>query len=85
MQSSRPFTSHRGQENLAVAGSALSALLSPDELKQLAQVHFARAMRTERGSDRLRMLTFADTLIDVAETKLLLLRYERRLLNQTRV
>ena len=68
-----------------MAAPALSVLLSPDELKQLAQVHFARAMRTERGPERLRMLAFADTLIDVAETKLLLLHCERRLLDQARV
>jgi hypothetical protein len=38
-------------------------------------------LRTERGPERLRVLTFADTLIDLAETKKLLQRYERRLLN----
>jgi hypothetical protein len=64
-----------------MARSALSALLSPDELQELAQTHVARALRTERGPERLRVLTFADTLIDLAETKKLLQRYERRLLN----
>jgi hypothetical protein len=65
----------------AMATPALSALLSPDELKQLAEVHIALAMRTEGVPERLSILTFADTLIDLAETKKLLLRYERRLLN----
>ena len=64
-----------------MARPALSARLSPDELKQLAETHIAQAMRTERGPERLRILTFADALIDLAETKKLLLRYERRLLN----
>jgi hypothetical protein len=65
----------------AMARPALSALLSPDELKQLAEIHIALAMRTEGGPERLSILTFADTLIDLAETKTLLLRYERQLLN----
>ncbi len=65
----------------AMARPALSALLSPDELSELAEAHVVLAMRTERGAERLRILTFADALIDVAETKKLLLRYERRLLN----
>jgi hypothetical protein len=65
----------------AMARPALSALLSPDELQQLAEIHIALAMRTEGGPERLSILTFADTLIDLAETKKLLLRYERRLLN----
>jgi len=37
--------------------------------------------RCEPSAGRLRILTFADAQIDVAETKKLLLRYERRLLN----
>jgi hypothetical protein len=65
----------------AMARPALSALLSPDELRELADAHVALAMRTERGPERLRILTFADALIDLAETKKLLLRYERWLLN----
>ena len=55
--------------------------MSPDELRELAEAHVVLAMRTERGAERLRILTFADALIEVAETKKLLLRYERRLLN----
>jgi hypothetical protein len=61
--------------------SALSASLSPDELKRLAENHMARANRTDVGPERHRMLAFADVLVDVAETKKLLLHYERRLLN----
>jgi hypothetical protein len=64
-----------------MARPAVSALLTPDELKRLADIHFALAMQTEGGPERLSLLTFADTLIDLAETKKLLLRYERRLLN----
>jgi hypothetical protein len=63
------------------ASPALSTLLSPDELKRLAENHLARAKQAEVGPERLRMLAFADTLVDVAETKKLLLHYERRLLN----
>jgi hypothetical protein len=65
----------------AMARLALSALLSPDELREFAEAHVALAMRTERGPERLRISTFADALIDLAETKKLLLRYERWLLN----
>jgi hypothetical protein len=65
----------------AIARPALSALLGPDELRELADAHVALAMRTERGPERLRILTFADALIDLAEAKKLLLRFERRLLN----
>jgi hypothetical protein len=60
---------------------ALSARLSTDELKQLAETHMAQAKRTEFGPERLRILTIAETLIDLAEKKKLLRRYERRLLN----
>jgi hypothetical protein len=38
--------------------------------------HFAAATRTGSGPERRRMLAFADTLIDLAETKKLLLHYE---------
>ena len=61
--------------------TAPSALLSPDELRQLAEAHCAEAMRTENHSERHRMLAFADTLIDLAEAKRLVLHYGRRLLN----
>jgi len=64
-----------------MARPALSALLSPDELTQRAEAHFAEAIRTESDPERRRMLALADTLIDLAETKELLLRYERRLLH----
>jgi hypothetical protein len=64
-----------------MARPARSALLSPDELRQLAEVHFATAMRTGNNPERLRLLAFADTLIHLAETKQLLRRYERRLFN----
>jgi hypothetical protein len=68
-------------ETIAMARPVVSALLTPDELKRLAEIHIALAMQTEGGPERLSLLTFADTLIDLAETKKLLLRYERRLLN----
>jgi len=58
----------------ATARPASRALLSPDELRELAEAHVVLAMRTARGAERLRILTFADALIDVAETKKLLLR-----------
>jgi hypothetical protein len=64
-----------------VARPALSASLSPDELTRLAETQFAQAKRTAVGPERLRILTFADTLIHLAETKKLLLHYERWLLN----
>jgi hypothetical protein len=63
------------------AGSAFSGLLSPDELKKLAKTHIARAMQIETGPERLRVLTGADALMNLAEIKTLLLQYERRLLN----
>jgi hypothetical protein len=60
---------------------ALSAHLSPGELKILAETQIARAMQIEPGPERLRALTVADALMNLAEIKKLLLRYERRLLN----
>jgi hypothetical protein len=39
---------------------------------------------TESGPERLRILTMAETLIDLAEARKLLRCYERRLLNQAR-
>ena len=65
----------------AMARPALSALLSPDELKQLAETQIAQAMRLETGPERLRVLTVADALMNLAEIKKLLLEYERRSLN----
>jgi hypothetical protein len=64
-----------------MARSAFSAHLSPDQLKQLAEAQIAEAMRLETGPERLRVLTVADALINLAEVKKLLLEYERRLLN----
>ena len=66
----------------AMAKPALiSSQLSPDELKQLAETRIAEAMRLEAGPERLRLLTVADALMNLAEIKKRLLKYERRLLN----
>jgi hypothetical protein len=64
-----------------MARPALRTHLSPDELKKLAETQIAQAMQIETGPERLRILTVADTLMNLAEIKKLLLRYERRLLN----
>ena len=64
-----------------MATPALSSLLSPDELTKLAEAQIAEAMQIETGPERLRVLTVADALINLAEIKKLLVRYERRLLN----
>ena len=64
-----------------MARPALGTHLSPDELKRLAETQIAQAMRIETGPERLRILTVADALINLAEIKKLLLEYERRLLN----
>jgi len=58
-----------------------SATLSPDQLKQLAKIEVAQARRIDSGDERLRRLTLADALNNLAEIKKLLLEYERRLLN----
>jgi hypothetical protein len=50
-------------------------------LKRLADRYVAQAARIECGEKRLRVLTLADALINLAEIKRLLLDYERRLLN----
>lgn len=55
--------------------------LSPDTLRDLAEAQIARAMQIEKGPERLRLLTVADALINLAEIKKLLLKYEKRLLN----
>jgi hypothetical protein len=65
----------------ALTRPALSSQLSPDELKKLAETQIAEAMRIETGPERLRVLTVADALMNLAEIKKLLLQYERRLLN----
>lgn len=64
-----------------MAKPAFSAHLSPDELKKLAETQIAQAMQIETGPERLRVLTVADALMNLAELKKLLLEYERRLLN----
>ena len=64
-----------------MARPTFSAHLSPDELKELAEARIAEAMWLETGPERLRVLTVADVLNNLAEIKKLLLRYERRLLN----
>jgi hypothetical protein len=65
----------------AMAKPAFSAHLSPDELNQLAATQIAQAMQIETGPERLRVLTVADALMNLAQIKKLLLDYERRLLN----
>jgi hypothetical protein len=63
-----------------MARPALSSQ-SPDELKKLAETQIAQASQIEPGPERLRVLTVADALMNLAEIKKLLLVYERRLLN----
>jgi hypothetical protein len=65
----------------AVAKPAFSAHLSPDELERLAETQIARAQQIRKDSERLRVLTVADALRNLAAIKKLLLKYERRLLN----
>lgn len=60
---------------------SLSTLTSPDEMTQLANTQVDRATRIKDGSERLRILTLADAMTNVAEIKKRLLKYERRLLN----
>ena len=60
---------------------SLSTLMSPDEMKQLANAQAARAKRIKDGPARLRILTLADAMTNVAEIKKRLLKYQRRLLN----
>ena len=64
-----------------MARPAFSTHLSPAELKKLAETQIAQAMQIETGPERLRVLTVADALMNLAEIKKLLLQYERRLLN----
>jgi len=65
----------------AMARLALSSQLSPDELNKLAETQIAQARQIEPGPERLRVLTVADALMNLAEIKKLLLDCERRLLN----
>jgi hypothetical protein len=65
----------------AMARPSLGAHLSPDELQKLAEARIAQAKRIETGPERLRVLTVADALMNLAEIKRLLLEYERRFLN----
>ena len=58
-----------------------SAHLSPEELEKLADKQIARARRIKTEPERLRVLTVADALKNLAEIKKRLLKYERRLLN----
>ena len=50
-------------------------------IERPADRYVAQAARIECGDERLRMLTLADALTNLAEIKRLLLDYERRLLN----
>jgi hypothetical protein len=59
----------------------LNTLMSPDEMKRLANAQASRAKRIKDGPERLRMLTLADAMTNLAEIKRRLLNYERRLLN----
>ena len=59
----------------------ISSQLSPEELEKLAETRIAEAMRIETGPERLRILTVADALKNLAEIKKLMLKYQRRLLN----
>ena len=72
-------------ESSAMARTAVSAQLSPDELKKLAERQIAEAERIESEPERLRILTVADAMINLAEIKKLLLEYERRLLHCPRL
>ena len=65
----------------AMARPAFSSQLSPAELKKLADTQIAEAMRIETGPERLRVLTVAEALMNLAEIKKRLLKYQRRLLN----
>jgi hypothetical protein len=60
---------------------SLNTLMNPEDLKQLANAQASRAKRIKDGPERLRMLTLADAMTNLAEIKKRLLKYERRLLN----
>jgi hypothetical protein len=61
--------------------TSFSSALSPDQLIHLAEIETSQAARIKCGDERLRRLTLADALTNLAEIKRLLLDYERRLLN----
>lgn len=61
--------------------TAPSLALTPDQLRKLADARIAQAARIECSDERLRVLTLADALINLADIKKLLIDYERRLLN----
>jgi hypothetical protein len=65
----------------AMAKSALSGSLSPEELEKLAEKQAVRAARIKTGPERLSVLTVAGALENLAEIKKRLLKYEQRLLN----
>ena len=58
---------------LAMPKTSFSAALSPDQLKQLAEIEVALARRIKSGDERLRRLTLADALNNLADIKKLLL------------
>ena len=66
---------------LSMPKTSFNAALSPDQLKQLAEFEVAQAGRVKSVDERLRRLTLADALSNLADIKRLLLEYERRLLN----
>ena len=66
---------------LSMPKTSFSAALGPDQLKQLAEFEVAQARRVKSVDERLRRLTLADALNNLADIKRLLLEYERRLLN----
>jgi hypothetical protein len=70
-----------GVETSAMARPAFSNELSPADLKKLAETQMAEAMQIETGPERLRVLTVAEALMNLAEIKKRLLKYQRRLLN----
>ncbi len=66
---------------LSTSRNRFSPVLSPDQLKELADIEAAQARRIKSGDERLRRLALADAVTNLAEIKRLLLDYERRLLN----
>jgi len=66
---------------VTTAKSPFSSALSPEQLKRLAEIEAAQAQRIQSGDERLRRLTFADALSNLADVKRLMLDYERRFLN----
>jgi hypothetical protein len=67
--------------DLKAGQRAPGSRLSPDELRKLSETQTVRAIRIERGPERLRVLAVANVLMDMADIKELLLKYEHRLLN----